>query len=57
MKGMMEENIKDNGKMVNNMATENFLIQENKCGRKVYGVKEKELDGLTKIQDLTNFSI
>ena len=47
--GMMVENIKGNGKMENNMGMENFIIPRNKYGRKVFGAKEKELDGQMKI--------
>jgi hypothetical protein len=43
----MVENIKDTGKMVNNMEKEFTLVQEIKK-KKENGKKEKELDGLKK---------
>lgn len=47
--GMMGENIKVNGKTVNNMETESSSILESNYGRKVFGVKESGLDGLMRI--------
>jgi len=40
--GMMGENIKDTGKMVNNMEKENFTTLKKIAGRKGYGVKVGE---------------
>ena len=45
----MEESIKENGKMVNNMVQENFFIQKKIHGKKAFGMKAKELGGLKKI--------
>lgn len=43
--GMMEENIKEIGKMENNTEKENFSTQKMEYGRKEYGVKVEELNG------------
>ena len=43
------ENIKDNGKMENNTEMVNFSILEIKLGKKEFGAKEKEFDGLMRI--------
>ena len=43
---MMVENIKGCGKMENNMAKENFIIQRTKFGKRVYGTMEKGLNGI-----------
>ncbi len=42
---MTEENIKECGKMENNMEKENFSIQKRIHGKEEYGMKEKESDG------------
>ncbi len=42
---MMEENIKDSGKMESNMAKVNFINLIKKYGRKVFGVKEDVFPG------------
>ena len=44
-KGTMVENIKDGGRMVNNMMKENFWIQEKTIGEKEFGMMVRELDG------------
>ena len=43
--GLTEEYIKEIGKMENKMEKGNFLILKKKNGKKVYGKKEKELNG------------
>ena len=43
--GLMEEYIKDIGKMENNMEKESSLIQKKIYGKKVNGKKVKELKG------------
>lgn len=44
---MMEENIKEIGKMENNTVKENFSNQNKKSGKKVYGAKEDVYLGKT----------
>ena len=46
----MVENIMAIGIMVNNMEKDYFLPQMRKYGKKEYGMKEKELDGLRLIK-------
>jgi hypothetical protein len=46
--GMMVSNIKENGKMGNNMEKGNFLFQKKIDGEKESGIMEKELNGWTK---------
>jgi len=53
---MTEENIKVNGRMENNTVMENSSTPENKFGRREFGVKEKELDGLMKMSDKIKLS-
>ena len=43
--GLMEEYIKDFGKMENKMEKVNFLILKKENGKKVNGKKENELNG------------
>lgn len=45
--GMMVEDTRAIGRMVNSMERESSLIPIGMCGRKVSGVREKELDGKT----------
>jgi hypothetical protein len=42
----MEENIRDTGKMENNMAKENFSMRKVINGEEASGMMVKELDGL-----------
>jgi RecA/RadA recombinase len=49
---MMEENIKDTGKMVNNTEKVNFINQIKRYGKKVFGAMEDAFHG--KIQSLLN---
>jgi hypothetical protein len=42
---MTVENIKEVGRMENNMGRENFSIPKMEYGKKEYGVKEEELNG------------
>jgi hypothetical protein len=42
---MMVENIKDLGKMENNMEKENFIILKKVVGKEEFGLKEEELNG------------
>ena len=44
--GLMEEYIKDIGRMENRMEKGNFLIRRKKNGKKENGKKEKDLNGL-----------
>ena len=41
----MVENIRDNGKMVNNIVKVNFTIQKITVGEKEFGAMGKELNG------------
>ncbi len=41
----MEENIRDNGRMVSNMEKVNFTIQKMDFGEKEFGAMVKELNG------------
>jgi hypothetical protein len=45
----MGENIKVFGQMENNMVKENFFTKKRINGGKVYGMKERESDGLVKM--------
>jgi hypothetical protein len=44
--GMMEEYIKEAGKMESSMVMENFSIQKRVVGKKEFGVTVEELNGI-----------
>ena len=46
---MMEENIKECGKMESSMEKENFFIRRKIAGKEEYGMMVKESDGLLRI--------
>ena len=51
----MAENIKEIGRMENNMARENFSIRKMAYGKKEYGVRGEEINGKTLMSMLNKY--
>ena len=55
--GMTEENIKEIGRMANNMVTENFSTLRMEFGKREFGVMEEESNGKISMQLHNNINI